>query len=120
MSGITYRSVCELVQGGVVDCADLLGSPVGAGSGCGCSLNQNAGDAAGDRGSTGRTLDSPVGPPDGPGQGPGEVEGHGGGIGRWEGREGEKGKKEDGQRISRIEEVMSRSDEKRGRRDSPA
>ena len=104
----------------MVDCADFLGGPVGAGSGCGCSLNQNTGDAAGDRGSTGRALNRPVGAPDGPRQGPGEIKGHGGRIGRWDGGEGEKGKKEDGQRISRIEEAMSRSDEKRGRRDSPA
>lgn len=58
----TYRGICELVQGGVIDLRDFFASPGDTrGSGIG-SLDQNARYSTGDRGSTRRTLDSPVGP----------------------------------------------------------
>lgn len=116
--GDSYGSICELVQGRVVDGADFLGGPIGAGSGCGCSLHQHTGDPTGDRSSTGRALDSPVGPPGGPRQGPGEVEGHDGGGGMMGKRE-ERGKKKKRKWKEGREEVYSRrgdeSEEKRGR-----
>ena len=55
---VTYGSICELAQGCVIDLADFIASPVGTGGSSSGRLDEDIGNAAGERCGARGTLDS--------------------------------------------------------------